>query len=215
MSAVPEPTLDDKGESEVVNEPRALTIGAEGVMGGRTGGYDKLLGGLRGVYLDDGAYTEAVRQRGEASLAYHVDEHRDADGAGALIVGTSTLLAGRIGDEFAVTRGHLHAKADRAELYYCLSGRGVMLLETLSGGSRAIPIATGQAVHVPGHWIHRSVNVGDEPFVTLFCYAADGGQNYQLIADAGGMATLVVTDGAGGWTTRPNPRHIGYRLAHS
>ena len=27
---------------------------------------------------------------------------------------------------------------------------------------------------------------------------------------AGGMAPLVVTDGHGGWTTRPNPEHRGY-----
>jgi len=25
----------------------------------------------------------------------------------------------------------------------------------------------------------------------------------------------VVTDGDGGWTTRPNPRHVGYRSATS
>jgi hypothetical protein len=66
--------------------------------------------------------------------------------------------------------------------------------------------------YVRGYWVHRSVNVGDNPFVTLFCYAADAGQNYGLIADAGGMAQLVVADGNGGWTTRPNPDHIGYRM---
>ena len=61
-------------------------------------------------------------------------------------------------------------------------------------------------------WVHRSVNVGDDPFVTLFCYAADAGQNYGLIADAGGMAQLVVAEANGGWTTRPNPDHMGYRM---
>ena len=62
-----------------------------------------------------------------------------------------------------------------------------------------------------GHWVHRSVNVGTEPFVTLFCYAAEAGQDYGLIADAGGMAELVVHDGRQGWTTRPNADHTGYR----
>jgi len=58
--------------------------------------------------------------------------------------------------------------------------------------------------------VHRSVNVGDEPFVTMFCYGADAGQDYALIERAGGMSALVVTDGAGGWSTRPNPDHVGY-----
>ena len=57
--------------------------------------------------------------------------------------------------------------------------------------------------------------MGDEPFVTLFCYAADAGQDYGIIAEAGGMAQLVVSDGIGSWTTRPNPRHVGYRRAAS
>jgi len=121
-------------------------------------------------------------------------------------------MPGRVGEEFAVTRGHLHAKVDRAELYHCLSGQGVLLMDTIAGESRAIPMNPGQAVHVPGDWIHRSVNVGVEPFVTIFCYGADAGQDYNVIAEAGGITQLVVLDGAGGWTLRPNPRHTGYKL---
>ncbi|MBF0687946.1 MAG: cupin domain-containing protein [Cellulomonas sp.] len=193
--------------------PIALTIGVDGVMAGATGAYDKFLGDLDGVYLDDGAFAEAVAAQGPDRLAYHVDEHRYGSAPGALIVGTSTLLPGRVGDEFAMTRGHLHARADRAELYHCLSGRGVMLMDTVDGRSQAVPMTPGVAVHVPGHWVHRTVNVGDEPFVTLFCYAADAGQDYDLISDAGGMSQLVVTDGADGWITRANPRHTGYGSA--
>jgi hypothetical protein len=32
-----------------------------------------------------------------------------------------------------------------------------------------------------------------------------------IVSRAGGMAQLVVSDDAGGWTTRPNPNHVGYR----
>jgi glucose-6-phosphate isomerase len=193
-----------------IPEPGLLALGADGVMRGATSSYEKRLGDMAGVYRDEDAFGEIVADKGADFLVYRVEEHRNVDGEGALIIGTSTLQPGRYGDEFAVTRGHLHAKADRAELYYCLSGRGVMLLETLDGRSEALPLAPGEAVHVPGHWVHRSVNVGAEPFVTLFCYGADAGQDYELIRKAGGMAALVVTDGAGGWSTRPNPDHVGY-----
>lgn len=196
-------------------EPGALTIEPCGVMHGRTGSYEKRLGDMTGVYRDTAAFADALAEHGPDELVYRVEEHRNVDDAGALIIGTSTLLPGRYGDEFAVTRGHLHAKADRAELYHCLSGTGVMLMETVDGRSRAVPLGPGQAVHVPGHWVHRSVNVGDEPFVTLFCYPADAGQDYALISDAGGMAQLVVADGASGWTLRPNPDHVGYRTQAS
>ncbi|MCW2702874.1 MAG: glucose-6-phosphate isomerase [Blastococcus sp.] len=193
-----------------VPDPGLLALGADGAMRGATSSYEKRLGDMAGVYRDDDAYRAVLAENGPDFLVYRVEEHRNVDGEGALIIGTSTLQPGRYGDEFAMTRGHLHAKADRAELYYCLSGIGVMLLETLDGRSEALPLQPGEAVHVPGHWVHRSVNVGDEPFVTMFCYGADAGQDYALIERAGGMSALVVPDGVDGWSTRPNPDHVGY-----
>lgn len=194
-------------------DPALIAIAENGVMSGATGSYEKLLGDLAGVYLDDDAYRQALATHGGELLAYRVEVNQLADGPGALIIGTSTVLPGRIGDEFAMTRGHLHVKSDRAELYHCISGRGVMLMDTVDGQSRALEMEPGEAVHVPGEWVHRSVNVGEEPLVTLFCYAADAGQDYGIIAEAGGMAQLVVSDPEGGWRTIPNPRHIGYRTA--
>lgn len=193
-----------------VDEPGDLLIGSDGTIGGATAGYTKRLGDMDGVYRDQDAYAAALAERGPDELVYTVQEHKASTGPGALIIGTSTLLPGRYGEEYALTRGHLHARADRAEMYYCLAGRGVMLLETLDGRSQTVALDPGRAAHVPGHWVHRSVNTGDEPFVTMFCYAADAGQDYALIRDAGGMASLVVADPDGGWTVRPNPDHRGY-----
>jgi glucose-6-phosphate isomerase, archaeal len=109
--------------SVAVPEPGTLSIATDGSMQGRTGSYDKRLRDMRNVYRDSAAFEAAVVQHGEDFLVYRVEEHCNVDGSGALIIGTSTLLPGRCGDEFAVTRGHLHTKADRAELYHCLSTR--------------------------------------------------------------------------------------------
>jgi len=40
---------------------------------------------------------------------------------------------GRIGNEFFMTRGHIHAKGNRPETYYGESGKGLMLLESPEG----------------------------------------------------------------------------------
>lgn len=192
-----------------VSVPAALTVSSAG-LGGRSDNYEVFLPRLAGVYSDAEAFETQLAQRGADELVYTVDVHSYDNGPGSLTIGTSTLLPGKVGEEFAVTRGHLHALADRAELYYCISGRGVMLMDTLGGETRAIEMTPGVAAHVPGHWIHRSVNVGDEPFVTLFCYNGDAGQDYEVIAAAGGMKTLVVDDGAGGWRAVTNPNHTGY-----
>jgi glucose-6-phosphate isomerase len=196
-----------------IAEPTAVRIENDGQMRGRDSHYEKRLAELSGVYRDQDAFAVEIARRGGDTLVYKVDENRVGHGDGALILGTSTVLPGRIGEEYAMTRGHIHAKADRAEIYHGVAGRGVMLLETLTGESRALPIEPGVAVHVPGHWVHRSVNTGPDPLVTIFVYNEDAGQDYEVIARAGGMRQLIVDDGAGGWKAVPNPDHIGYRMA--
>jgi len=57
--------------------------------------------------------------------------------------------------------------------------------------------------YVPPFWIHRSVNTGDTPFVMTFVYPSDSGQDYDVIAQTGGMRSRIVSDGAG-WKEIPN-----------
>jgi len=192
-------------------EPAVLTVKADGgTLPGSSERYEKRLADLAGVYRDGVAYADALASD-DGGPVYWVESSTPESGRGALTIGLSVLRPGRIGDEFAMTRGHLHAQSEFAELYYGIAGSGVMLLESVAGESRALPIGPGVVVHVPGGWVHRSVNVGDETLVTLFAYATEAGQDYGIIEDAGGMQQLVVVDGEHGWATRPNPDHGGYR----
>lgn len=191
-------------------EPASLDVDAAlGALAGSSERYEKRLAELRGLYRDGPAFDAALAAD-DGSPVYWVESSTVERGEGALTVGLSVLRPGRIGDEFAMTRGHLHARPEYAELYYGVAGTGVMLLESLDGRSRALPISPGVAVHVPGGWVHRSVNVGADTLQTLFCYATEAGQDYGIIEDAGGMQQLVVA-APDGWTTRPNPDHEGYR----
>jgi glucose-6-phosphate isomerase len=204
---------DAKSEPQLVapSEPAALEILDAGRrLGGASSRYEKRRRELAGLYRDGEAYARYAGSDPEA-LAYWVDESRIDSGEGALIIGLSVLAPDVIGHEYAMTRGHLHAKSSRAELYFCVGGRGVLLMDDLFGQTRAVELVPGKGVHVPGEWVHRSVNVGTEPFSMLFCYDADSGQNYGIIHEAGGMRELIVTDGSDGWKAVPNDRHIGYR----
>ena len=187
--------------------PASITIDpASGEMAGRTRRYEKRFDDLAGLFSDEAAFAELVRLRGR-EIAYRVDEFRPSERAGDLIFGTSTLYPGRVGREYTLTRGHIHAIGDRPEIYHCQSGHGVMLMELADGTAHAEEMRPGGVVYVPPHWIHRSVNVGAEPLVTLFCYPADAGQDYGIIGQSGGMRDLILDDGAGGWTRAPNPRY--------
>ena len=83
-----------------------------------------------------------------------------------------------------------------------------MLMESLDGESRTIEIGSNTACYVPRYWIHRSMNLGDEDFVMLFCYPADSGQDYEIIERFCGMHLRIVDDGAGGWRGVPNTSYI-------
>jgi glucose-6-phosphate isomerase, archaeal len=190
--------------------PVALSILAEaGRLVGTNGRYEKFLRDLDGLYRDAVAY-QAKLAEDDGRPVYWVESSQTEPGPGGLITGISVLEPGTVGAEYAMTRGHLHAIPDRSELYVGLAGHGVMILETVDGASEVVEVNPGQAVYVPGYWVHRSVNVGTERFATLFCYAADAGQDYSIIERAGGMKSLVVVDGDG-WAVQPNPEHRGYQ----
>ncbi len=179
---------------------------APGSMHGATGRYEKRFSDLRGLFLDEEALEREIRDTGDA-MAYAVEDYKPSSNGGDLIFGVSTLEPGKVGREFLMTRGHIHALSDRPEIYYCQAGHGVMLMELADGTIEVAEMRPQSIVYVAPHWIHRSVNVGSELLVTVFCYPADAGQDYDIIARAGGMRMLIVDDDAGGWRQAPNPRY--------
>ena len=179
---------------------------APGAMRGATGRYEKRYSDLRGLFLDEDALGDRIRDTDDA-IAYAVEDYKPSANASDLIFGVSTIEPGHVGREFLMTRGHIHALGDRPEIYHCQAGHGVMLMELADGTIECAEMRPQSIVYVAPHWIHRSVNVGAEPLVTVFCYPADAGQDYDIIARAGGMRMLIVDDGAGGWRQEPNPRY--------
>lgn len=62
-------------------------------------------------------------------------------------------------------RGHTH---EQAEVYVFLSGSGEVVVE-----GESTPVATGDAVFIPGDLEHMAVNTGPEPLRLLYFFAAD------------------------------------------
>ena len=167
-----------------------------GELTGATGHYSKKLSAMVGLYEDEVRFSQAVEQGGDA-IIYKVSDVRPNAAHGDLIFGTTFMEPGRIGSEFFMTRGHIHAKANRPETYYGESGEGLMLLESPEGTTRVLEVLPRQMIYVPPFWIHRSVNIGSVPLVLSFCYPSDSGQDYSIIERSGGMASRIVADGSG------------------
>ncbi|MDR1157380.1 MAG: cupin domain-containing protein [Oscillospiraceae bacterium] len=149
---------------------------------------------MRGMY-SDGAAFEAILAK-EDPLVYEFYELGAPARAEDLAFGTSITYPGKVGREYFMTKGHFHTILDTAEVYYCLSGQGVMLMENPEGDVAQIPLTPGKAVYVPGRYAHRSVNTGKAPLITFFVFRSDAGHDYGTIEEKGYRKLIVEQNGA-------------------
>jgi glucose-6-phosphate isomerase, archaeal len=148
----------------------------------------------------DRAAVESVLRTGDP-LVYEFYDVGVPETSGDVAYGTSITYPGKIGDEYYMTKGHFHTVLETAEVYYCLRGHGVMLMETPEGEVEAQELTPGQAVYVPRRYAHRSINISaSEPLVTLFAFPGHAGHDYgvieskgfrKLVVERGGMPALI------------------------
>ena len=119
-------------------------------------------------------------------VIYEVYEVRRPEVAGELLHGLSVVHSGVVGNEYFMTKGHYHIVRDAAELYYCLAGHGMLLMENEEGEWAMEELHPGRVVYVTPSWAHRSVNISDqEDLVTFFVYPGHAGHDYGAIAQKG------------------------------
>jgi glucose-6-phosphate isomerase len=152
------------------------------------------LSDLSGAFLDTAA-CDAAAASGNA-LVYSVAAVEPADGDGDLHYAMGLIMPGKIGREYFMTKGHLHAWRPAAEFYFGLSGDGMMLLEDeRTAESRLVPLRPHHAVYVPGHTAHRTMNTGRTPLTYLGIYPAKAGHDYDAIAKRNFRCVVIERNG--------------------
>ena len=142
---------------------------------------ERRLSDLRGCFRDAAAFEAALAEGNP--LVYAVASIEPGAGEGDLHYGLGMIMPGRVGDEYWMTKGHLHSWRPAAEFYVGLRGAGHMLLEDEStGDTRLVPLEANGVVYVPGHTAHRTMNTGTEPLLYLGIYPARAGHDYSTIA---------------------------------
>ncbi len=147
---------------------------------------------MRGMFADEEALEELIAD-GDPKV-YEFYEMGAPEVSGDLAFGTSITYPGKVGSEYFMTKGHFHTVLETAEIYYCLSGHGYMLMESPEGDWSAQELTAGRMVYVPQRYAHRSINIGDTPFVTFFCFRGDAGHDYGTI-ETKGYRKLIVEKG--------------------
>lgn len=145
---------------------------------------ERYLSKLIDMFVDSEAVKAFLKKNGE-TLIYEVYEKDIPEVNGEIRYCSSVTYPGKIGDEYFMTKGHFHKRPDTAELYYCIRGRGYMLMEKRDGEYALGEMYSGSAVYVPGDYAHRSINIGDEPLISLPVYPGDAGHVYRSIEDSG------------------------------
>ena len=153
----------------------------------------RALSSLRGQFLDEAAYARMLGQ-GDITV-YDVYELQRPPVEGELGLGVTILHAGKVGEEFFMTKGHFHAVLETAEAYYCLHGQGYMMMETPQGEWAAEEIHPGVVVYVPPSWAHRSINTGVEDLILFFTYPGHAGHDYGTIETKGFRKLVFEGDG--------------------
>jgi glucose-6-phosphate isomerase len=138
---------------------------------------------MKGMYADQEAY-EAMLREGDP-LVYEFYELGLPETPAHISFGCSIVYPGKVGDEYFMTKGHFHTILDTAEVYYCLTGQGLMLMENPEGDVYAEEFRPGNAVYVPGRFAHRSINTGTETMVTFYAFRSDAGHDYGTIEQKG------------------------------
>jgi glucose-6-phosphate isomerase len=131
----------------------------------------------------------------ENPLVYEFYELGIPSHSGDLAFGTSITYPGQVAGEYYMTKGHFHEILETAEVYYCTQGHGMMMLENPEGQWDCQELTPGQALYVPKRFAHRSINIGENPLVTFFCFRADAGHDYKTIETKGFRKVVVKKNG--------------------
>jgi len=152
----------------------------------------RTLSAMKGQYLDQDAYQRMLAENDP--VLYEVYEIKRPEVAGELLHGLSVLHPGKVGNEYFMTKGHFHTVLETAEVYHCLKGEGMIVMETPEGDWAVEALRPGRVLYVPPRWAHRSVNTSStEDLATFFVYPGHSGHDYGTI-ETQGFRKLVVED---------------------
>ncbi len=177
----------------ILMDPFVLALdAASGKLEPATSKITRHLSDMRGMYADSAAEQSAI-DRGDP-LLYEVLQYDVPTEAGQLVMCTTILQPGCVGDEYYMTKGHYHARRETGEVYLGLRGRGTLVMRA-DDRCATVELGPSRAAYIPPYWAHRTVNTGDEPLIFFAVYPGDAGHDYETIAREGFRQRVVRRDG--------------------
>lgn len=177
-----------------IDEPKQIihlndwTLAGDGIVESQ-----RTVGDLKNVFANEEKRSEINQE----TVVYKVQAHFPVkEGTpGGLYYGTSIIEPGKVGDEYFMTRGHIHSLPDRTEYYWGVKGEGVLLLMDEKRNMHAERIFAGSLHFIGANIAHRIANTGSMPLYVGACWPSDAGHNYEEIDQNGFSARLIEVEG--------------------
>ena len=139
------------------------------------------LGALEGVFADENLRAASAQNQ----VIYQVEMLPSQHAEGELNFGVSHIEPGVVGNEFHMTRGHIHQRKEQAEFYFGSQGEGLLLMQTERGEVSIEKVFPGSVHHIPGFVAHRLINTGNTRLSALAVWPAIAGHNYDFLEEVG------------------------------
>jgi glucose-6-phosphate isomerase, archaeal len=156
--------------------------------------FRRTIGQLGGVFRDNQAWSTMDPNQ----LVYRVQSFQPVAEwlTGGLFWGTTFLQPGLVGDEFFMTKGHIHQLPDRSEYYLTSMGEGALILMDENRKTRIEMMRPGSLHYIPSGNAHRVANTGSAVLSFVACWPSDAGHDYESILKHGFSARLRRVHGA-------------------
>ena len=178
---------------EMVKSPVKLNLNDYKMIGEPVINQVRKLKDIPGIFQDEKVYHKMDQEQ----LVYTVQAWLPvADGTpGGLFFGASTIYPGKVGNEYFMTKGHFHSQSDRAEFYWGIQGKGMLILMDRNRNTWAEEVFPGSLHYIGSDIAHRLANTGNKNLIVGACWPSDAGHDYEEIAVNGFSARLVEVDG--------------------
>jgi glucose-6-phosphate isomerase, archaeal len=138
---------------------------------------------LAEMFYDQAAVEQAI-SNGDPAV-YEIRHTHFVTRNSDMALGVSTIFPGTVGDEYYMTKGHVHERDDQPEIYYCVRGIGLLLMDDFNGDFQAAPFNAGTIVHIPPQYAHRVVNTGADLLIFVSAFHLAAGHNYGPVKEKG------------------------------
>jgi glucose-6-phosphate isomerase, archaeal len=146
------------------------------------------------MMFSDQQAVETILKSGDR-LVYEIRYYPFLTGKSDMVLGTTMILPGKVGNEYHMTKGHFHEVDNQPEIYHCVQGEGILQMMTLEGDYISAHWIKDTITHIPPQYAHRVINTGSTPLIYVASFHVAAGHNYGPIIDKGFKYIVVEQNG--------------------